>query len=248
MSKPNPNPVYFTAPTNIRLTKREPIPLKLQDQSVTWPYVAGFFDGEGSINFSRVGTCNWVLVAKFCQTAGSHQVLVKIQRFLRKHRIASTFSTPNVRGHRKPLENLHVNSFGHCYRFLMFVAPYLIVKKDRAEESIRVLHQRYVLEDELKARLLAALKDYNYGYGLQEAATRNGLKGGHRLRHWMLKNGHKLRPFREALLARLAIRPKAVKSHCIRGHEMSGDNIAYYPHKRVCKACVKVRANARLCR
>lgn len=241
MSKPNPNAIQLSRPQNLRLTEHGVLPsIKEVDQPLSWAYVAGFFDGEGSINCSRSGD-RWGLVAKMCQTSGKHEVLTKIKDFMLSRGVESKFSTPVVRGKRKPLENLHITTFGDCFRFLVHISPYLIVKKDRAEESLHVLRERFQMEFELKQKLEAALYDYHLGFGLDEAAKRNGLSGGHRLRHWMVKNGHHVRPFIDSLLARYKLRPKKVKTHCVNGHLLSGKNIRVYPGRRCCIICVKDR-------
>ena len=37
------------------------------------------------------------------------------------------------------------------------------------------------------------------------------------------------------------LHPPAFRSHCVRGHEMAGDNLYYYKTRRVCKACRRLR-------
>lgn len=245
VSKPNPNAIRLSRPQNLRLTQHGVLPsVKEEDQSISWAYVAGFFDGEGSINCSRSGD-RWGLVAKMCQTAGKHDVLSKIKEFMLSRGVESKFSTPYVKGKRKPLETLHVTTFGDCFRFLVYVSPYLIVKKERAEESLQVLRERFQMEFDLKQKLEAALFDYRLGFGLDEAAKRNGLSGGHRLRHWMLKNGHSVRPFADSVRARYKIRPKKVKTHCLNGHPLSGKNILTYPGRRCCIICQRDRDRSR---
>lgn len=99
---------------------------------MTWQYIAGFFDGEGS-----------VLVPTYQQPRISiaqkrPEVLIEIQKFLLEHDIRSQiFSVDKIyAGKRKILSQLRVNASKEVISFIEGVMPYLIVKKEECVAAL----------------------------------------------------------------------------------------------------------------
>lgn len=114
--------------------------------TLTWDYVAGFFDGEGCIRIFNYRDSKLKDTARFCLRASisqtkdrGYKLLSDIKDFLAKAGIESTIYSDN----KKPKANwaeshaLTIAKRESCDKFLIKILPYLHVKKTEAEDVLR---------------------------------------------------------------------------------------------------------------
>lgn len=107
---------------------------------MSWPYIAGFFDGEGSIGVSssNSGRKAGIYIA---QSGRMGQiVLEEIQTFLRLRGVDSSVFCTGITGiakRTKPSYRLGVCGFTGTVTFLKGVLPYLRIKRAQAQDVIR---------------------------------------------------------------------------------------------------------------
>lgn len=107
---------------------------------ITWQYIAGFFDGEGSITiYSPREKQNYIMIS-MAQSEGQNKVLYLIQEFLLQKGIAANIyiSKPKTQYGRQKLFALCIRKKRESVIFLEGILPYLIVKKDKATESLKI--------------------------------------------------------------------------------------------------------------
>jgi hypothetical protein len=122
---------------------------------MTWPYIAGFFDGEGSISVvtrrAASTSCITVSLAQSSETSHSPDVLTHIGAFLAKQEIRHGIYAgkiyegtrlTNGRTVRTNLTPWKIQIFNRdgVSRFLSGIRPWLIVKKVKAEDVLRFLY------------------------------------------------------------------------------------------------------------
>ena len=93
---------------------------------MTIEYIAGFFDGEGTINIVK----NKIRIS-IPQT--NLEVLENIKEFLT---FGSIFKEKKRKEHWKDSWVLYTGNSNDTFQFLNMVYPYLIVKKEKAKEAI----------------------------------------------------------------------------------------------------------------
>jgi len=111
---------------------------------MNWAYIAGFFDGEGSI---YVPMGQKYVTNVFISIYQSDQgVLLRIQRFLAAHGIHSKVrlekrvrKTPDRVISKKAQYILDFSKKESAYIFLRSIRPYCIVKKQIIEDCLRYL-------------------------------------------------------------------------------------------------------------
>ena len=106
---------------------------------VSWQYIAGFFDGEGSIAVRTYkGYGNFNITIPQSGVVGE-RILKEIQWFLKQEDINScVFLDTKVRGlAKKPVHRLCVNNRINMIAFLRHVLPYLHVKHTQAQDVLR---------------------------------------------------------------------------------------------------------------
>ena len=117
--------------------------------NITWQYIAGFFDGEGTIFYTttwaknrktgkRTYKCKRIAVA-VAQSLPQKKVILEIAEFLRKQKIG--FSFVKSKKHI-PYLRLDIGVRGEQISFLKEVLPYLIVKKEKAVDGLKFLEER----------------------------------------------------------------------------------------------------------
>lgn len=107
---------------------------------MSWQYVAGFFDGEGSVG--TASHCSGRKASAYIAQSGAQGLLVlqEINSFLAEQGIrSSVFQTGIATGHKRtmPSYRLGVGGFGSVEKFLRGVFPYLRVKKAAAQDILR---------------------------------------------------------------------------------------------------------------
>lgn len=104
---------------------------------MTWEYIAGFFDGEGSI--ATRGEKTITPHVGLCQSGREGEmVLTVIQDFLRNEEIKSDVRLDMSGGKLvRPMWRLRMTERNACIKFLRSVIPYLIVKKVKTQDWLR---------------------------------------------------------------------------------------------------------------
>lgn len=100
--------------------------------NITWPYLAGFFDGEGHLNTRNASP-------RFQITQKPVQVLEKIKEFLKtQHNIQSGIYVHKP-GKNRGEDNhvLAIQKTKDVVYVLKHIFPYLIVKKTVAQDVLR---------------------------------------------------------------------------------------------------------------
>ena len=109
---------------------------------VNWDYIAGFFDGEGSIstmNYTwRSGVASTVVTLSQSGEEG-RVILEKIMAFLLENGIKSYISTAKRPEKYRQMRNLRICSREGVMRFLMAMRPRVSVKKVGVEDNLRFL-------------------------------------------------------------------------------------------------------------
>lgn len=107
---------------------------------MSWPYIAGFFDGEGSIGVAAHATGRKAGIY-IAQSGRMGQItLIEIQVFLKSQGIDSAvFQTgkAGVSKRTKPSYRLAVNGFTGTTKFLKAVLPYIRIKRSQAQDVLR---------------------------------------------------------------------------------------------------------------
>lgn len=112
--------------------------------SLTWPYIAGFFDGEGSCGlYGKEGKGLGRVVASIAQR--DSRVLDDIRYFLSTYGIACSIRS-RITGKlsTNPCTTLTLSEVA-AVKFLTLIVPYLRVKQTIAQDLIRwkALYPRY---------------------------------------------------------------------------------------------------------
>lgn len=102
-------------------------------------YIAAFLDGEGSILFYQ----DRKKLNPALYFANTHQGVLKyLQKKLTIGSLAitrRTYKNPKY----KDLFQLHIHGAKQVYDILKAIEPYLIIKRDKAQEAIRLLKEKY---------------------------------------------------------------------------------------------------------
>lgn len=109
---------------------------------MNWSYVAGFFDGEGNINVSPCyGKCRGSsYLASMCQSGSEGiEVLQSIKTFLHAEGIPSMFRAEKPRENCRRMYVLRVWGRTNLKLFLSKIYPFLVVKRVKALDTIRLL-------------------------------------------------------------------------------------------------------------
>jgi LAGLIDADG-like domain len=103
---------------------------------MTWAYITGFFDGEGSIATSRkaVGGRFRIQIVQ-SEKNGGELLLTEIRDFLLARGICSNIH--HYHGHKCPMFVLYINQIRSTKNFLLQTFPYLRVKRAMAQDVIR---------------------------------------------------------------------------------------------------------------
>jgi len=104
---------------------------------ISWQYIAGFLDGEGTISQRKKG--NWSV--EIYQCTKQAKVLFEIQKFLAENNIESHIYK---RRHKRQYENtagmwLAISKTKEVLKFLLMIKGFLIVKKEQCENAIKDL-------------------------------------------------------------------------------------------------------------
>ena len=92
-----------------------------------WNYIAGFFDGEGSISFKVKGKTPFYVV---CIANTNREILEEIQKFLREKGINShLYSRPSA-------QYIYISKQSDMLKFLRRIKPFIFIKLPKAKELI----------------------------------------------------------------------------------------------------------------
>lgn len=106
--------------------------------SMDWAYIAGFFDGEGCVG--KYAHFHVSLV----QAEPQELVIYKIADFLTSQGLRPTVSASNsrrIKGHNR-IHRVEMNRQSDVKVFLEGVLPYLIVKREKAEQILAQVDER----------------------------------------------------------------------------------------------------------
>lgn len=103
---------------------------------ITWGYVAGFFDGDGSLTLflRKRGKDKGQIEPKLCFSNSNREVMVLLKDFLGVGTI--NLRTSNQKAtffYRKPQYQLHIGGLDDIIRILKHCLPYLIIKREPAK-------------------------------------------------------------------------------------------------------------------
>lgn len=102
-------------------------------------YIAGFMDGEGSIIFYK----DRKILNPALQFPNTHKGAVEwLQKKLTTGSLAITVREKN-NPKWKTLYQLHIHGAKQVYDILVVIEPYLIIKREKAQEAIRMLKEKY---------------------------------------------------------------------------------------------------------
>lgn len=106
---------------------------------MNWNYVAGFFDGEGSVCIPN-GAHHNPRVALYQTGERGRVVLASIQRFIyEEDRIESRLVPHERGGNRKIIWTLVVERRYEVQCFLAWILPYVRIKKVEVQDHLRYL-------------------------------------------------------------------------------------------------------------
>jgi len=92
-------------------------------------YIAGFFDGEGSLTKYKNGYRIFI-------TQTNKEVLEEIQDFVR---VGNIYEVGKRKAHWKDCWVLSITNHKNVYLFLKKIGPKLVIKRKLAEEAIKVV-------------------------------------------------------------------------------------------------------------
>ena len=140
---------------------------------MTWEYIAGFFDGEGSLVFSDG---RWRV--SIPQT--NEDVLVQIRSFAK---CGNLLKARKRQSHWKDSWVYYIVSQKDAYRFLINIKPFLIVKRSSVVESLPklgyIIKQQNQRLDKRKKRFKEAFRLRNQGLSYHAIELRMGLDRGY---------------------------------------------------------------------
>ncbi len=116
---------------------------------MNWQYLAGFFDGEGTICFAkykyRKGQSRYIVCA-MSQKESARLVLDEISKFLKtnliKHRFSKDLTFEPRTGLKKSTYQIRLTLGGMatCKEFILKIEKHLIVKKEQAQKALKFIN------------------------------------------------------------------------------------------------------------
>lgn len=117
---------------------------------LTWPYIAGFFDGEGCVTCYQIArpkkkTNNGVVnvVASIAQSGKEGLFLFgEMKQFFLEHGIKCGIGNKKDKiatGHHRAMYSLRITSRSDVTKFLSAIFPFLSIKKVPAQDGLRFL-------------------------------------------------------------------------------------------------------------
>ncbi len=109
---------------------------------MTWDYIAGFFDGEGSINHNGSGF-------RITISQTNKEVLDKIKKFTKT---GNVFKVTKRKEHWKDSWVYFISKQVNVYYFLSKIENYTIVKREKTNKTILLLKDILVKQKEKQDR------------------------------------------------------------------------------------------------
>lgn len=180
---------------------------------LSWEYVAGIFDGEGSTGvYSNEGYP--APVATISNTC--HKLCLILRRFLHHNNIHSRIrlvkSTRSKITSRKKCYQVIIQNHQHVQRFLELVLPYLVIKKKKARETIKAIKSKKWRSRHSKKDYSEVIKLYRQGKTFTEIEQETGFPHG-AARTWARKHRIRLRSNKEARLLYLRKSSRGYKTN-----------------------------------
>ena len=181
-----------------------------------WPYIAGFFDGEGNVRKTKKDTVKGkrgpygTPMISIAQSIRGDGVLQRISDFLHRHHIVNHIMNERHWNPKwKPVQRLHVSALPSVRKFLRGVRPYLIVKREAVDVELQYIAsrkwRRFIVPQEL---VLKAIQAYASGLSLRQVSLKFHIDN-HTVRKYMKVYGYKTRTKSEGISLRLKGRTSA---------------------------------------
>ena len=100
---------------------------------MTWEYLAGFFDGEGTIRFTNNNACHWSIAQAHPR---GRAILEEIQTFLREQGIPTGI---HARQRKDGMYTLWISKRASVEQIGRATLPYLRIKKVEVQDVLRYL-------------------------------------------------------------------------------------------------------------
>lgn len=121
---------------------------------LTWPYIAGFFDGEGTI-FMRQGSDMIQPIAAIYQGGpNGKRLLEEMQEWMRLYGVKARGPIAMRSGHGKAVHMLRMEGRQAVGQFVINALPYLRIKKTQSQDILRFIRM-YKRRDGRKDRFKA---------------------------------------------------------------------------------------------
>jgi hypothetical protein len=118
---------------------------------INWAYIAGFLDGDGWITVSKNKNANTKrYTVGLTQSKKRNEAMIKIYKFIQRHRINATFFERTVNTIIKanyPMINIHIKEQKSLIKILKFLIPFLLIKKKLAIEAFNYTKERIIKRD-----------------------------------------------------------------------------------------------------
>jgi len=141
--------------------------------SISWKYIAGFFDGEGSICHNGKGF-------RITVSQSSYGVLKDIKVFVG---LGNIFETKKRQEHWKDSWVYYIAKQEDVYTFLMRILPFLIVKKKLALKTLpelkRNVEQIKKRKNRTKKNIIQAKKLRKQGLSYRKIGKKMNIDFGH---------------------------------------------------------------------
>lgn len=106
--------------------------------ALTWPYIAGFFDGEGSIRLTMGNGAQNIHIGIHQSQKRGLILLTEIQHFILNYGITSGINKHGnqpTTGH--PIYRLYIYNIPSALKFISYVFPYIHIKKLECQDVRR---------------------------------------------------------------------------------------------------------------
>jgi len=124
---------------------------------MTWQYIAGFYDGEGSLIRHGRGHGFRALIPQ-----AHYEVLISIQAFTK---VGYIFKKRKRKSHWKESWVYGVSRQKDLYQFLKNIQPYCIVKREKIDYALPIIQKNLAAE---QSRLQLRLRRFNAARGMRQ--------------------------------------------------------------------------------
>lgn len=113
---------------------------------ISWPYIAGFLDGDGWVTRSKNKNCNtYRYTIGLTQKSDQYKSMKSIFMFLKMHGINGNMFKRDSHGSIKGITemiNIYITNQSSLIRLANFLIPHLLIKKDKMVRCEKDLSER----------------------------------------------------------------------------------------------------------